>query len=128
MNTCLLCEILKILIGNMLNWWRKVPVFTLFSCISYLEWSEDLTFLYGLSTWIVNLRHRTRSNKVKAHCFILLFKLTLNNRTGTRLMLVQLVNSSILHLRPCIKGIPMNRTYFFSPSLSVYYPSTHHQA
>ena len=64
------------------------------------------------------LRHRTRSNKVKAHRFILLFNLTRYNRTDTRLVL-HLANSSI---HTCIYGCPMS--ILFSPSLSVYCPST----
>ena len=45
-NTCLLCEILKILIGNMLNSTKESPThFLLFrSCASHLKWNGDLTF------------------------------------------------------------------------------------
>ena len=48
-NTYLLCEILKILIGNMLNSMKESPSFYPFSCVSHLEWNGDLTFLSASS-------------------------------------------------------------------------------
>ena len=54
-NTCLLCEILRISIGNMLNSMKESPSFYPFSCVSHLEWNGDMTFpSYGFfPTWII---------------------------------------------------------------------------
>ena len=72
-------------------------------------------YVYGASFTGEHLRHRTRSNKVKARCFMLSYAVhveqTLTHVTTTTkpvkssILSTKPVKSSILYVRPCMDGV-----------------------
>ena len=65
-NTCLLCETLKILIGNMLNAMKESPSSYPFSCVSHLEWNGDLTFLPCMNSSEIQYKLGIRRVKINS--------------------------------------------------------------